>query len=81
MLDATYLAQQVWQGISHDGWLSMKRVLEWLYKNWKRPDEGIWEIRGGRQHFLHSRLMCWVACSIGPSGWRKSAPSPVLSSG
>ena len=35
--------------------------LDWLPKNWQRPDEGIWEVRGGRREFLHSRLMCWVA--------------------
>ncbi len=61
MLDAQYLANKYGEAISHDGWLSMKRVLEWLAKNWNRPDDGIWEVRGGRQNFLHSRLMCWVA--------------------
>src|SRR5258708_21239956 len=33
----------------------------WLAHNWQRPDEGIWEVRGGRREFLYSRLMCWVA--------------------
>ena len=33
----------------------------WVCDNWDQPDEGIWETRGGRQKFLHSRLMCWVA--------------------
>ncbi len=61
MFDAIYLANKYGEGISHDGWLSMKRVLEWLAKNWNRPDEGIWEVRGGRHNFLHSRMMCWVA--------------------
>lgn len=61
MFDAAYLANKYGEGVSHDGWLSMKRVLEWLSKNWQRPDEGIWEVRGGRHNFLHSRLMCWVA--------------------
>ncbi|HEX6495975.1 MAG TPA: glycoside hydrolase family 15 protein [Acidobacteriaceae bacterium] len=61
MLDAQYLANKYGEAISHDDWLSMKRVLEWLAKNWNRPDDGIWEVRGGRQNFLHSRLMCWVA--------------------
>ena len=28
---------------------------------WLQPDEGIWEVRGGRQHFTHSKVMCWVA--------------------
>jgi GH15 family glucan-1,4-alpha-glucosidase len=61
MMDAAYLANKYGEATSHDGWLSMKRILEWLSKNWKRPDEGIWEVRGGRHNFLHSRLMCWVA--------------------
>jgi len=61
MLDAAYLANKYGEAISHDGWLSIKRVLEWLSKNWNRPDDGIWEVRGGRHNFLHSRLMCWVA--------------------
>ena len=61
MMDATYLANKYGEAISHEGWLSLKRMLQWLAKNWQRPDDGIWEVRGGRQHFLHSRLMCWVA--------------------
>ncbi len=61
MMDATYLSNKYGEAISHDGWLSTKRMLEWLSKNWNRPDDGIWEVRGGRQNFLHSRLMCWVA--------------------
>ncbi len=65
MFDAAYLASKYGEGPSHDAWLSMKRVLEWLSKNWNRPDEGIWEVRGGRHDFLHSRLMCWVAFDRG----------------
>ncbi len=61
MFDAAYLANKYGDAISYEGWLSMKRILAWLQKNWNRPDEGIWEVRGGRKHFLHSRLMCWVA--------------------
>lgn len=36
-------------------------ILEYLEGAWQQPDEGIWEVRGGRRHFVHSRLMCWVA--------------------
>ncbi|HMF78307.1 MAG TPA: glycoside hydrolase family 15 protein [Bryobacteraceae bacterium] len=61
LMDAIYLANKYVSGISHDGWKRMCRVLEWLQGNWQRPDEGIWEVRSGRRHFLHSRLMCWVA--------------------
>ena len=36
-------------------------VLEYLSKAWRQPDEGIWEVRGGAQHFVHSKVMAWVA--------------------
>ncbi|MCO7517160.1 glycoside hydrolase family 15 protein [Pseudomonas guariconensis] len=36
-------------------------ILPYLEKIWREPDEGIWEVRGGRQHFVHSKVMAWVA--------------------
>jgi GH15 family glucan-1,4-alpha-glucosidase len=36
-------------------------VLEYLSKAWRQPDEGIWEVRGGAQHFVYSKVMAWVA--------------------
>ena len=36
-------------------------VLEYLETIWSEPDEGIWEVRGGRRHFTHSKVMAWVA--------------------
>ena len=36
-------------------------VLEYLATAWREPDEGIWEVRGGPQHFVHSKVMAWVA--------------------
>lgn len=60
-MDAVYLANKYGDGISHDGWIGLQRILDWLAENWKRPDEGIWEVRGGPKEFLHSKLMCWVA--------------------
>ena len=61
MMDSIYLANKYGDPISYAGWQEVQRVLEWLSKNWQRPDEGIWEVRGGGREFLHSRLMCWVA--------------------
>lgn len=60
-VDAIY--QLVLQGRSmyYDTWQSMVRILDWLVDNWDRPDEGIWETRGGQKDFVYSRLMCWVA--------------------
>ncbi len=60
-MDSIYLANKYGDPISHDGWQDVQRLLAWLGKNWQRPDEGIWEVRGGARKFLHSRLMCWVA--------------------
>ncbi|MFF5448674.1 glycoside hydrolase family 15 protein [Streptomyces sp. NPDC012888] len=47
--------------IGHDAWQGFAALVDWLCENWDRPDEGIWETRGGRQDFTYSRLMCWVA--------------------
>jgi len=46
---------------SHAEWQAVQRMLEWLEKNWQRPDDGIWQVRGGAREFLRSRVMCWVA--------------------
>jgi len=61
MMDSVYLANKYGDPISYAGWQNVQRMLEWLGKNWQRPDEGIWEVRGGAREFLHSRVMCWVA--------------------
>jgi GH15 family glucan-1,4-alpha-glucosidase len=47
------------------GWQAFARLLDWLADTWDRPDEGIWETRGGRQDFTYSRLMTWVAFDRG----------------
>ncbi|WP_413760240.1 glycoside hydrolase family 15 protein [Streptomyces sp. MMBL 11-3] len=49
----------------YDGWQALSGVLDWLVKAWDRPDEGIWETRGGQKDFTYSRLMCWVAFDRG----------------
>jgi GH15 family glucan-1,4-alpha-glucosidase len=61
LADAMYLSNKYGDGVSVDSWRRTQHVMEWLAENWQRPDEGIWEVRGGRREFLHSRLMCWVA--------------------
>ena len=49
------------RGMPYDSWLHLCQQLDWLAQHWQEPDEGIWEVRGGMRHFLHSRLMSWVA--------------------
>jgi GH15 family glucan-1,4-alpha-glucosidase len=60
LMDAIYIYNR-YDAISYDLWKNLRRLLEWLSHNWQRPDEGIWEVRGGPRPFLHSRLMSWVA--------------------
>jgi GH15 family glucan-1,4-alpha-glucosidase len=66
LFDSIYLAeQQALQGhgelIAYDDWMDLARLIDWLCEHWREPDDGIWETRGGRKRFTHSRLMCWVA--------------------
>ena len=61
LFDAIALYEQRGGTISHELWTELHRLVEWVCENWQRPDEGIWEVRGGKECFLHSRLMCWTA--------------------
>ncbi|WP_263139797.1 glycoside hydrolase family 15 protein [Pseudomonas sp. RIT-PI-AD] len=61
LLDAVYLSNKYGEAISHEGWQHVVRIVDALCESWNEPDVGIWEMRGEKQHFLHSRLMCWVA--------------------
>jgi GH15 family glucan-1,4-alpha-glucosidase len=61
LLDTVYLYDKHVNAVHHELWQDLARVTEWVCDNWKRPDESIWEVRGGRREFLYSRVMCWVA--------------------
>lgn len=61
LMDSVYLYNKYGSPISHDLWLNLVRLVDWVTDHWQLPDEGVWEVRGGRQEFLYSRLMCWVA--------------------
>lgn len=61
VMDAVHLARC--KGISGEehGWELQRHLLEYLDDVWQEPDEGIWEVRGVRRRFTHSRVMAWVA--------------------
>jgi GH15 family glucan-1,4-alpha-glucosidase len=65
LLDAVYLFNKYGTPIGYDSWQQIRRLLNWVVENWQREDEGIWEVRGGRRHFVYSKLMCWVALDRG----------------
>jgi len=60
-MDSVYLYNKHGAPISYDLWVQLSGLVEWVCKNWRMADEGIWETRGGRQQFVYSKLMCWVA--------------------
>ncbi len=78
LMDSVYLFDKWGEPISHDLWTQLVRLVDWVAVNWHRPDEGIWEVRGGQQEFLYSRLMCWVAMDRGIRlARRRSLPAPL----
>ncbi len=61
ILDTMYLSCRAGLKFSTDGWDLQKKLISTLAEKWKEPDEGIWEVRGPRCHFTHSKVMAWVA--------------------
>jgi GH15 family glucan-1,4-alpha-glucosidase len=61
VMDALHCARRA--GLHHDenAWRVQRALAEYVAANWREPDEGIWEVRGPRRHFTHSKVMAWVA--------------------
>jgi GH15 family glucan-1,4-alpha-glucosidase len=65
VMDGMYQARRHNVGTSLPAWELGRHVLRLLEQRWREPDEGIWEVRGGRRHFTHSKVMAWVAFDRG----------------
>ncbi len=65
LMDSVYLFNKYGNPISYDLWTNLRQLINWVCDNWQRKDEGVWEVRGGQQHFVYSKLMCWVAIDRG----------------
>jgi GH15 family glucan-1,4-alpha-glucosidase len=61
LMDSVYLYNKYGSPISYELWTHLRHLVGWVCENWQKPDEGIWEMRSERQHFVYSKLMCWVA--------------------
>jgi GH15 family glucan-1,4-alpha-glucosidase len=61
LMDALHQARRLGLPGSETGWGLVRALLAHLETVWREPDEGIWEVRGGRQHFTYSKVMAWVA--------------------
>ena len=78
LLDSVYLYNKYGDLISYDFWVNLMRLIDWVCDHWHEKDEGIWEVRGGQQEFLYSRLMCWVAVNRGIRlAQKRSFPAPL----
>jgi GH15 family glucan-1,4-alpha-glucosidase len=65
LMDAVYLHNKYVAPVGYDSWVRLRKLLDWLCDNWRREDEGVWEVRGGRRHFVYSKFMSWVALDRG----------------
>ncbi|MFF3870159.1 glycoside hydrolase family 15 protein [Streptomyces sp. NPDC001978] len=61
VMDSLWLARRMGLSPKPHMWSLQAVLLEWLRAQWRQPDEGLWEVRGGRRHFVHSKVMVWVA--------------------
>jgi GH15 family glucan-1,4-alpha-glucosidase len=61
VMDVLHLARVLGQPPSAEAWNLQRVLMSHLERVWQEPDEGIWEVRGPRRHFTHSKLMAWVA--------------------
>ncbi|MFI5967805.1 glycoside hydrolase family 15 protein [Streptomyces asoensis] len=83
VMDSLSLARTAGMSPRPHMWSLQCALMQWLCENWRQPDEGLWEVRGGRRQFVHSKVMVWVAADRAvraleeypdlrgdPAGWR-----------
>ncbi|KQS71397.1 glucoamylase [Rhizobium sp. Leaf371] len=79
LMDSVYLSNKYGEAISHNGWQHVRNLVEYVIEHWQKPDAGIWEMRSEPRHFLHSRVMCWVALDRAIRlAKKRSLPAPIV---
>lgn len=61
VMDMFHAARQTGVELPAEAWELQIQVADFVCRNWTKPDEGIWEVRSGTEHFVHSKVMAWVA--------------------
>ncbi len=61
VMGALYMARRAGLAADEASWDLERALMSHLEKIWHQPDDGIWEVRGGRRHFTHSKVMAWLA--------------------
>jgi GH15 family glucan-1,4-alpha-glucosidase len=65
LMDSMHVGRKFELEPNDDAWRFQKVMLKQLELDWDKPDNGLWESRGGKQHFTYSRVMCWAAFDRG----------------
>jgi GH15 family glucan-1,4-alpha-glucosidase len=77
LMDSVYLYNKYGRPIGYDTWNHLVHMLNWVCDHWREPDDGIWEVRGGRRHFVFSKMLSWVALDRGIRlASKRSFPAP-----
>ncbi|MGP8000156.1 MAG: glycoside hydrolase family 15 protein [Streptosporangiaceae bacterium] len=77
VIDALTLGRQAGIAVDRHAWALQRALLGFLEKHWNEPDEGIWEVRGPRRHFVHSKVMAWVAFDRAVRSAEAGLPGPA----
>ncbi|MDE3067326.1 MAG: glycoside hydrolase family 15 protein [Verrucomicrobiota bacterium] len=79
LMDSVSIYDKHGEPISYDLWMYLVQIIEWVCNNWRKADDGIWEVRGGARPFLYSRVLCWLAVDRGMQlAQRRSFPAPLV---
>ncbi|GAB3861821.1 glycoside hydrolase family 15 protein [Nocardioides maradonensis] len=65
VLDGLHLARESGMTITHHAWDVQRDLLDWLEGHWQEPDDSMWEVRGERRQFVHSKVMAWAGVDRG----------------
>jgi GH15 family glucan-1,4-alpha-glucosidase len=77
VMDSFHSARRAGLETDHPAWALEANIVEFVCEHWDEPDEGIWEVRSGRKHFVHSKVMAWVAVDRGIAAverWGEEGP-------
>ena len=78
VVDALCLAGRSGIPADRHAWSLQRALLDFLEKHWTEPDEGLWEVRGPRRHFVHSKVMAWVAFDRAAAAATGGLPGPAV---
>lgn len=65
IMDVMHIRRRIGLPVQEDAWRLQRKLVDFVVEHWREPDEGIWEIRGGRRQLTHSKVMSWVALDRG----------------